>query len=103
MGRPAARVGDMTLCGPLKGAGAGSTDVMIGGMAAWRATMDMHQCTLSVPSTITPPAPHVGGVAIPGSSTVFINNTPAARMGDTITETGFVNSITAGCKTVLIG
>jgi len=49
-----------------------------------------------------PPVPHVGGVAMPGSSTVLINSMPAARMGDTITEIGPPNSIVSGCTTVII-
>jgi uncharacterized Zn-binding protein involved in type VI secretion len=38
-----------------------------------------------------------------GSVTVFINNQPAARMGDTITEAGGPNPITAGEVMVMIG
>jgi uncharacterized Zn-binding protein involved in type VI secretion len=35
--------------------------------------------------------------------TVFINNQPAARMGDTIIEAGGPNPIAAGEPTVIIG
>jgi hypothetical protein len=38
----AARVGDMTSHGTPLGAGPGSSNVLIGGMPAWRATTDMH-------------------------------------------------------------
>ncbi|MDD4767061.1 MAG: PAAR domain-containing protein [Desulfotomaculaceae bacterium] len=38
-----------------------------------------------------------------GSATVLINNLPAARQGDLITESGPPNSITMGEPTVLIG
>lgn len=98
----AARVGDPTshLSTPL-GPGPGSFNVLIGGMPAWRAISDFHACTL------TTPLPHVGGVVLLGSTTVFINNLPAARMGDTIIEGSppntFPNIIVMGCPTVLIG
>jgi len=68
-------------------------------MPAWRATADFHACPL-----LTPPAvPHVGGVVAMGSTTVLINNLPAARQGDMITESGPPNSIVMGCPTVMIG
>jgi len=38
-----------------------------------------------------------------GSTTVLINNMPAARQGDTIVENGPPNTITMGCPTVIIG
>jgi uncharacterized Zn-binding protein involved in type VI secretion len=38
-----------------------------------------------------------------GSPTVFINNVPAARQGDTIVEAGPPNTITMGLPTVQIG
>lgn len=94
---PAARVLDATAHGPPL-TGSGSPNVLIGGMPAWRALTDLHTCPLS-----TGPVPHVGGVATPGSATVFINNAPAARQGDTIPENGPPNSIAAGCPTVIIG
>jgi len=95
---PAARVGDITSHGTPLGPGPGSPNVLIGGMPAWRGTADFHACPLS-----SGPAPHVGGVVIPGSTTVFINNLPAARQGDVITEAGPPNTIVVGCPTVLIG
>lgn len=98
---PAARTGDLTAHGtPLTPAAppGGSLDVIIGGSPAWRATTDMHICPL-----VTGTVPHTGGVVVAGSMTVLINNMPAARMGDIITESGPPNSISAGCQSVMIG
>lgn len=95
---PAARVGDQTSHGTPLGPGPGSVNVLIGGMPAWRATSDMHTCPL-VSGTV----PHVGGVVTLGSVTVLINNLPAARQGDIITESGPPNTIVMGCPTVMIG
>ena len=94
---PAARVGDMTAHGTPLSPGPGSANVLIGGMPAWRATADMHTCPL-----VTVLVPHVGGIVAMGSVTVMINNLPAARQGDMITETGPPNTITMGCPTVII-
>lgn len=96
---PAARVGDTTSHGTPLGPGPGSVNVLIGGMPAWRATSDIHACPLVSPG----PVPHVGGIIPVGSTTVLINNLPAARQGDIITEGGPPNSIAMGCPTVLIG
>ena len=95
---PAARVGDTTSHGTPLGPGPGSVNVFIGGKPAWRATADLHTCPL-VSGTV----PHVGGIVSMGSTTVFINNLPAARQGDMITESGPPNSITMGEPTVIIG
>ena len=95
---PAARVGDATAHGTPLGPGPGSADVLIGGMPAWRAVTDMHNCPM-----VTGTVPHVGGVVAMGSTTVLINNSPAVRQGDMIVESGPPNSITMGCTTVLIG
>jgi uncharacterized Zn-binding protein involved in type VI secretion len=94
----AARVGDMTSHGTPLAPGPGSVNVLIGGMPAWRAAADMHTCPL-----VTGVVPHVGGVVAMGSTTVLINNLPAARQGDMIVESGPPNSIVMGCPTVLIG
>ena len=94
----AARVGDMTSHGTPLTPGPGSTNVLIGGMPAWRATSDFHTCPL-----VTGTVPHAGGVVAMGSPTVLINNLPAARQGDIITESGPPNSIVIGCPTVVIG
>jgi uncharacterized Zn-binding protein involved in type VI secretion len=94
---PAARALDQTAHGtPLSGAG--SPDVLIGGMPAWRVGSDFHACPLS-----TGPVPHVGGVVPAGSTSVLINGLPAARQGDSIVENGPPNTIAAGCSTVIIG
>lgn len=94
----AARVGDMTAHGTPLGPGPGSVNVLIGGMPAWRATADFHACPL-----VTVLVPHVGGTVLMGSTTVLINNLPAARQGDVIVESGPPNTIAMGCPTVLIG
>jgi uncharacterized Zn-binding protein involved in type VI secretion len=94
---PAARVGDQTSHGtPLTGAG--SSNVFIEGLAAWRAVVDIHSCP-----SFDGPKPHVGGVVTRGSSKVFINNFPAARKDDTINEAGPPNSIVKGSLKVNIG
>lgn len=94
----AARVGDTTGHGTPLGPGPGSTDVLIGGMPAWRAGSDFHNCPL-----VTVTVPHVGGTVAVGSTTVLINNMPAARQGDMIVESGPPNPISMGCPTVMIG
>lgn len=78
--------------------GTGSPNVLIGGMPAWRATVDMHTCPL-----VSGVVPHVGGVVMMGSFTVLINNMPAARQGDLVVEAGPPNTIAMGCPTVQIG
>ena len=94
--KPAARLGDATAHGtPLTGKC--STDVLIGNKPAWRV-LDRHTCPLT--SGIVP---HVGGAVLSGSRSVFINNRPAARLGDTIVENGPPNTVAAGCPTVQIG
>jgi uncharacterized Zn-binding protein involved in type VI secretion len=94
---PAARVLDPTAHGtPLTGAG--SPNVLIGGMPAWRAGSDFHTCPI-----VSGVVPHVGGVVPMGSTTVLINNMPAARQGDTIVEATAPNTIAAGAPTVMIG
>ncbi|MCK4820669.1 PAAR domain-containing protein [bacterium] len=95
---PAARIGDATSHGTPLGPGPGSANVLIGGMPAWRATADFHACPL-----VTGLVPHVGGIVAMGSTTVLINNFPAARQGDMIAESGPPNSIVMGCPTVMIG
>lgn len=94
----AARVGDLTSHGTPLTPGPGSLNVLIGGMPAWRAGSDFHACPL-----VTVLVPHVGGVVTLGSTTVLINNMPATRQGDMITEAGPPNSIAIGCPTVQIG
>ena len=96
MGQPAARATDQTSHGiPLSGPG--STNVLIGGLPAWRMS-DMHTCPL-----VTGTVPHVGGTVAMGSMTVMINGQPAVRQGDQIIEVGPPNAIASGEMTVLLG
>ncbi len=98
MGQPAARVGDQTSHGTPLSPGPGSTNVLIGGMPAWRVGSDFHTCPL-----VTVLVPHVGGMVAVGSMTVLINGLPAARQGDQVVEVGPPNAIAMGATTVLIG
>jgi uncharacterized Zn-binding protein involved in type VI secretion len=99
MGKPAARLGDMTAHGGTV-TGPGCPTVLIGGMPA--ATMgDMHVCPMVTPGT--PPIPHVGVPITLGSTGVLIGGKPAARMGDMAVCVGPPSSIILGCMTVLIG
>ena len=98
MGKPAARLGDMSAHG-----GAivvGCPTVLIGGMPAARVG-DMHVCPMLTPAV--PPIPHVGGPIMMGSPMVLIGGMPAARMGDIVTCVGPPDTIMLGCMTVLIG
>lgn len=98
MGQPAARLGDATGHGTPVAPGLGSMRVLIGKRPAWRAVADTHICPL-----VDGPKPHVGGKVVMGSTTVFIEGFPAARMGDLIVEAGAPNPIAVGEPTVLIG
>jgi uncharacterized Zn-binding protein involved in type VI secretion len=100
MAQFAARLGDPTshLFTPLAGPTGGSTNVLIGGQPAWRAVIDVHICPLSTPN------PHGAGMVAMGSTSVLVNNFPAVRMLDTLTEAvGGPVQIVLGCPTVLIG
>jgi uncharacterized Zn-binding protein involved in type VI secretion len=98
MGRPTARLGDITAHGGLLQPGPGSPNVLIGGRPAWRAGKDLHICPLLTPN------PHGGGVVDGGSSSVFINGFPATRIGERVIETtGGPDPVAAGDFTVLIG
>jgi uncharacterized Zn-binding protein involved in type VI secretion len=98
MGKPAARLGDMTAHGG--SIVVGFPTVLIGGMPAARVG-DMHVCPLVNPGV--PPPPHVGGPIAMGSPTVLIGGMPAARMGDMAPCAGPPDVIVLGCPTVLIG
>jgi uncharacterized Zn-binding protein involved in type VI secretion len=97
MGRPAARMGDMTAHGGV--IVSGLPTVLIGGQPAARVT-DMHACPM-----VTGVVPHVGGPILPpGGVTVLIGGLPAARVGDMATCVGPPDTIIPpGCPTVLIG
>jgi uncharacterized Zn-binding protein involved in type VI secretion len=98
MGQPAARIGDQTSHGTPLAPGPGSVNVLIGGRPAWRALSDVHACPL-----VDGVKPHVGGVVMVGSTTVFIGGLPAARQGDQVVEVGAPNPIALGSPTVMIG
>jgi len=98
MGKPAARIGDMTAHGGQ--VVMGCLTVLIGGMPAARLG-DMHVCPMLTPGV--PPTPHVGGPIILGSAGVLIGGMPAARMGDMAACSGPPDMIALGCMTVLIG
>jgi uncharacterized Zn-binding protein involved in type VI secretion len=68
---------------PLSSGTGGSPKVKISGVSAWRARIrtDFHYCKLSDGSK-----PHKGGTIRKGSSQVFIDGFPAARVGDIIIE-----------------
>lgn len=96
MGKPAARMGDMTAHGG--SIVLGLPTVLIGGMPAARIT-DMHVCPM-----VTGVVPHVGGPILPpGGVTVLIGGMPAARVGDMATCVGPPDTIAMGCFTVMIG
>jgi uncharacterized Zn-binding protein involved in type VI secretion len=98
MGKPAARIGDMTAHGG--SIVVGFPTVLIGGMPAARIG-DMHVCPMLTPGV--PPIPHVGGPVSLGSTGVLIGGMPAARMGDMLVCVGPPDTIAIGCPTVLIG
>lgn len=94
----AARFMDLTTHGTPLAPGPGSTNVFIGSMPAWRATLDM--CACAAPGA----PPHGAGPSAIGEPTVLINGMPAIRMGDWVTEpVGGPNVIVVGCPTVFIG
>jgi uncharacterized Zn-binding protein involved in type VI secretion len=99
----AARVGDPTTHGAPLSLGPGSSNVLIGGMPAWRALIDQHAC----PAVSISGADGVGSVVM-GSPTVLINGQMACRQLDIVVEKpglamGPANPILMGCPTVLIG
>ncbi len=98
MGKPAARMGDLTAHGG--SITLGLPTVLIGGQPAARMG-DMHVCPMLTPGV--PPIPHVGGPVVLGSFGVLIGGQPAARMGDMLMCVGPPDTIAMGCFTVLIG
>jgi uncharacterized Zn-binding protein involved in type VI secretion len=131
MSRPAARISDGVAhpLPPILTGGPGSSNVLIGGLPAWRGVpvaasnqargtainASNASSTISnlikssaggadIHQCVTPEPPHGPGVVINGSTTVLINGLPACRMGDTIIEAfGPPNNIVSGCPTVVIG
>jgi uncharacterized Zn-binding protein involved in type VI secretion len=99
MGKPAARLTDMTAHGGTI-TGPGCPTVMIGKMPA-ACLGDMHVCPMVTPAV--PPIPHVGGPITLGSTGVFIGKKPASRMGDMAVCTGPPSSNILGCFQVMIG
>ena len=68
-------------------------------MSAMAGMADMHMCPLPVPVP-----PHGPGFVTKGSSSVLINNLPAARQNDQVMEAcGGSDPILMGCPTVEIG
>jgi len=100
MGKPAARMGDMTVHGG--SIVVGCPTVLIGNKPAARVS-DMHTCPMQTPAPV--PVPHVGGPILPpGAVTVLIGGMPAACVGDMATCVGPPDSIAPpGEPTVLIG
>lgn len=95
MGKPAARMGDLTAHGGT--ITLGQPTILIGKMPA--ATLGgMHVCPMC-----TGPVPHVGGPIILGSTGVLIGKLPAARISDMAVCVGPPSMAALGCMTVLVG
>ena len=91
-GAPAAYAAEQTVRGTILSS-------MSSAISSAAAGADIHLCT-----TPSPVPPHGPGVVINGSATVWINNLPACRLGDTIMEAlGPPNTIMKGETTVIIG
>ncbi len=74
----------------------GSSDVMVAGSPQLRASgMDqgVHAACCGPNTWMT----------LQGSSTVFVNDQPAVRLGDTTTHCGGVGSVITGADNVIIG
>lgn len=98
MGKPAARLGDMTAHGGVVGPVVSGLTVLISSQPA--ATLGDPQ----ICPAFTGPVPHVGGPITLGSATVLICNKPAARVGDMTQCVGPPGTIIPpGAPTVLIG
>src|SRR5215467_10621595 len=96
---PAARVTDATTHGSPLAPGAGSANVLIGSMPAWRAQMDFHACPI-----VKGMVPDVGGMVMVGSPTVLINSMMACRVMDMVVEIpGGPNPVAMGATNVFIG
>jgi uncharacterized Zn-binding protein involved in type VI secretion len=67
------------------------------------SAMSASGASINMCPMVTVLIPHVMGVVTKTSTSVYINNLGACRIGDTITETTAMNAIASGCVTVLIG
>lgn len=82
-----------------EGIKAAAATAATGLMSALAGMADMHVCPLPAPIP-----PHGPGFVTQGSSTVMIDNLPAARQGDKVMEAcGGADPISMGCPTVEIG
>jgi uncharacterized Zn-binding protein involved in type VI secretion len=100
---PAARITDSTAHGAPLAPGPGSSNVLIGGLPAWRAMIDQHACP-----AVSISGPDGVGMVMMGSPTVLINNMMATRLGDIVVEIpglamGPADPIILGEMTVMIG
>ena len=94
-GAPAAKAAEETLKATEQAAMSAMITSSAGGA-------DIHICVTAVPIPLPPP--HGPGVVIDASQTVWTNNLPTARLGDTVLEAfGPLDKIIAGEFTVLIG
>ena len=99
MGKPAARLGDLTSHGGT--IVTGSANVFFNGMPAANG-LSMHVCPMVTPGT--PPIPHIGMLAIPmGALTVLINKVPAIVLGDMFLCVGPPATVILGSPNILIG
>lgn len=99
MGKPAARMGNLTSHGGT--IVTGSSNVFFNGMPAANA-LSKHVCPMVTPGT--PPVPHVGMLAVPkGALTVLINGVPAIVSGDMFLCMGPPATVVLGSFNILIG
>jgi uncharacterized Zn-binding protein involved in type VI secretion len=99
MGKPAARLGDLTSHGGT--IVSGSANVFFNGMPAAYA-LSMHLCPMVTPGT--PPLPHGGMNGVPtGALTVLVNSVPAMVLGDMFLCAGPPATVLLGSPTILIG
>jgi uncharacterized Zn-binding protein involved in type VI secretion len=90
---PAATLTSKTAHGDPLSPGPGSLKVKIGGLPAWRATVDFHKCS----------SHNSGGKVEIGSTKVFIDGFAAVRVGDQVIEaTGGPNIILEGIRNVVM-
>ncbi len=101
MGKPAARLTDMTAHGGLI-TGPGAPTVLIGKLPAAQMG-NMHMCPMVTPGV--PPIPHVGGPLVgPVPPTVMVSKMPAACVGDMAICVGPPSSVLPpGGMTVMLG